>query len=370
MSTSPSFLDLCAEGYVLRARTPDAQRFVSGWKSPQFWEELRQRLNLLTRFPSPTSGILRSAFQIERDMLMRAAIDAFDHIASDAHAGYLKAVQQGLLEVEGWIDHPDEILRMGLGDILIDIGRGGCLETLNLVFLISSEPTDIERNRLLWALGGPSAASLGMTGLASALRSPQRLFESGEKDVIDATLFFAILQAITFEQIESAITTPIQELFAHAVTLLGKAHATWQYLPLLSWGMEFAQEHDLDVLQSGRLAPMGIHEVRIRHLFWKKSLSGFVDKDTMKVVEAIERHTPASEVIMTIAQSSWRRGAERRDFSLEFIQAHVEEFLKVDLVEGHFLNLYKLGIDPRLLLEHKDMDDKTRESFLGMDLGL
>lgn len=361
-------LDVTAATYSLHARTPDAQRFANGWGQPAFWQELAQRLNPLNRFPSPASGIYRSSFQIERDMQIRAAIDGLEVIASSDRKAYLASLQSGLLGRCEWQDDPHETLSLGLSVLLGDLGRGGCLETLQLVVLLAGELGESVREQLVMGLGGPSAANLGMTSLAFALNDPARLGESGEPQVIDTMLFYAVMHAIHQEQVGQDDEN-VRRLLTAAAQLLGATHATWQYLPLLSWGMEFAQGQGLEVRQSALLAPMGLPALQIRNLFWSP-VTGVVAKEAVNEVAVIEAQSPAAQVIMTIANHSWRRGSERREFSLTYLASHACEFLEADLEPKHFQNLYKLGLEPTLMLTHKDIDEATRESFLTMDLGL
>ncbi|WP_410951574.1 hypothetical protein [Pseudomonas sp. S1(2024)] len=368
MTIADQLLDVTSESYSLQARTPDAQRFANGWRQQAFWQDLAQRLNPLSRFPSPVSGIYRSSFQIERDMQIRAAIDGLEVIASHDRKAYLTSVQSGLFGRCEWQDDPYETLGLGVSVLLSDIGRGGCLETLHLVVLLANELGESVREQLVVGLGGPSAATLGMSSLPFALNDPARLGESGEPQVIDAMLFYGVLLAIHQEQVGQA-DERIRALFASSAPLLGSTYAAWQFLPLLSWGSEFAQEHGLNTRQSALLVPLGVPALQIRNLFWNP-VTGVVSKEAANEVAAIEASSPAEQVIMTIANKGWTRGATHREFSQAYLASHVTEFLRTDLEPRHFQNLYKLGLQTTLMLTHKDMDEATRESFLSMDLGL
>lgn len=368
MTIADQFLDVTSESYSLQARTPDAQRFANSWRQQAFWQNLAQRLNPLNRFPSPASGIFRSSFQIERDMQIRAAIDGLEVIASSDRKAYLASLHNGLLGRCEWQDDPRETLSLGLSVLLGDLGRGGCLETLQLVVMLAGELGEPVREQLVMCLGGPSAATLGMTSLAFALNDPARLGESGEPQVIDAMLFYAVMHAIHQEQVGQD-DEKVRRLFTSTVDLVGSTHATWQYLPLLSWGMEFAQVHGLEVRKSALLPPMGLPALQIRNLFWSP-VKGVVASAAVNEVAAIEAQSPAVQVIMTIANHGWRRGSERREFSLAYLASHASEFQEADLEPKHFQNLYKLGLEATFMLTHKDIDEATRESFLTMDLGL
>lgn len=370
MPYAPTNLDLLMANYELSARTPDARRFVKSWADSQFWDDLWEHLGQLDRVPTPHSGQYRSAFQIERDMQIRGMIDALEVMDLTTQKRFLDTVQQRFLNPCEWPDDPNETLSLGLSVILGDIGRGGCMETLALMVEFGVNLNLSANAEILKFLGGPSAESLGMTNCAAALGNPSLLAHSGEQSIIDAAIFYAMIYAIHREQTGAEPDHRVQSLLEHHLPMLGPVHSCWQYLPLVTWGVEFAMIHDLDVRNSALIAPMGIDGLQIRTLFWNPP-RGVVTREVMHQIAEIEAISPPEKVIASIlAVNDWKQGREHQQFSIDYIKEHSELFFSMKLEPKNFHNARKLGLSAPFLMPHKDMGESTRESFLGMDLGL
>jgi hypothetical protein len=367
------YLDLLDPSFELVARTPDAQRFLNGWKDPVFWTELADHYTQVRDERGSGSFDLRSTFQCERDMLCRAAIDAAEHIHGLDREAYALLVKQAFLADGSLFEDLSFLKERPLKTLLNDQGAGGCMELLDLLTLLHGalNPSDY---RDISSGFGPVMNDRHLAHLMPmALATPDPICQLLTDAEQEAVAWFAILHSVTHEYRGSQIPEAASQVFCllrRVASPEGMRHsALWQYLPLLDGGLAFAAECNLDINQSARIALFDNDALRMRSLYWDTPAQ-CDDDQLMAAIEAMEEASNVEEVLLTISFKNRQNSVQRqRVFARHYVREHLEQFRVTDFTAKEFDNLFSL-LDSETMASHRDASESMKEAALGRDLGL
>lgn len=368
-----AYRDLLDPSFELVARTPDAQRFLNGWKDPEFWASLADHYAQVRDERGSGHFEIRTTFQCERDMLCRAAIDAAEHIHGLDREAYALLVKQAFLADGSLFEDLSFLKERPLQTLLNDQGAGGCIELLDLLSLLhdclnASDYRDISSGF------GPVMNDHHLAHLMPlALATPDsicQLLNDAEQETVG---WFAILHSVTREYRGSQSPETASRVFSLLRRLASQEEmrhsGLWQYLPLLEDGLAFAAQCNLDINQSARIALFDNDALRMRNLYWNTPAQ-CEDPQLMAAVCEMEEATNVEEVLLSIASKNHsNRVARQRWFAQNYVRNHLEEFRLTDFTAKEFDNLFTL-LDSEMVASHRDASEAMKEAALGRDLGL
>jgi len=368
-----NYRDLLDPSFELVARTPDAQRFLNGWKDPVFWTKLADHYEEVRDERGSGHFNIRTTFQRERDMLCRAAIDAAEYIQGQDREAYALLVKQAFLADGSLFEDLSFLKERPLKTLLNDQGAGGCIELLDLLSLLhdafnASDYRDISSGF------GPVMNDCHLVHLMPmALTTPDPICDLLSEIEQETLAWFAILHSITREYRGSQSPEAASKVFALLRRVASQENmrhsGLWQYLPLLEGGLAFAVESNLDINQSSRIALFDNDALRMRNLYWDTPTQCEYP-ELMAAICEMEAATNVEEVLLSIAfKNRFNSVARQRWFAQNYVRDHLEQFRIMDFTPKEFDNLFSL-LDSETMTSHRDASESMKEAALGRDLGL